>query len=126
MQKSRFSEEKMVKILREADRSPIKVFLARQGHTMSADRAYRLWAKAGLQVPRKRPRRRVASGRPRPCPATGANQVWAYDFVFDGCANGQQIKCLTGVDEFARECLAMDVAGSIRSDNGPESSRRRS
>jgi putative transposase len=41
--------------------------------------------------------------------------VWAYDFVFDACANGQQLKCLTVVDEFTRECLAIDVAGSIRS-----------
>jgi putative transposase len=93
----------------------IQVFLARRGCTMSADRAYRLWKKAGLQVPRRRPRRRVATGRPRPVPASGANQVWAYDFVFDACANGQQLKCLTVIDEFTRECLAIDVAGSIRS-----------
>jgi len=44
-----------------------------------------------------------------------ANHVWAYDFVFDACANGQQLKCLTLIDEFTRECLAIDVAGSIRS-----------
>jgi len=93
----------------------IQVFLARRGFTMSADRAYRIWKKAGLQVPHRRPRRRVATGRPRPLPATGANQVWAYDFVFDACANGQQLKCLTVIDEFTRECLAIDVAGSIRS-----------
>ena len=82
---------------------------------MSADRTHRLWQKAGLQVPRKRPRRRVAEHRPRPRPAVGANQVWAYDFVFDACANGQQLKCLTIIDECTRECLAIDVAGSIRS-----------
>jgi len=35
--------------------------------------------------------------------------------VFDACANGQQIKCLTVIDEYTRECLAIDVAGSIRS-----------
>ena len=93
----------------------IRVFLARRGHTMSADRAYRIWKKAGLQVPRRRPRRRVATSRPRPLPAMGANQVWAYDFVFDACANGQQLKCLTVIDDFTRECLAIDVAGSIRS-----------
>jgi len=93
----------------------IQVFLARRGFEMSADRAYRLWKKAGLQVPRRRPRRRVATGRPRPLSAKGANQVWAYDFVFDACANGQQLKCLTVIDEFTRECLAIDVAGSIRS-----------
>jgi putative transposase len=82
---------------------------------MSMSRAQRLWALAGLQVPRKRPRRRVATSRPRPLTPSRANQVWSYDFVFDACANGQQIKCLTLVDECTRECLAIDVAGSIRS-----------
>jgi putative transposase len=93
----------------------IRVFLRREGHGMSRHRAHRLWRLAGLQLPRRRPRRRVASSRPRPVPAFGPNQVWAYDFVFDACANGQQIKCLTVIDEFTRECLAIDVAGSIRS-----------
>ena len=93
----------------------IQVFLARQGHVMSPDRVHRLWRQLALQVPRRRPRRRVASHRPRPLPATGANYLWAYDFVFDACANGQQLKCLTVVDEYTRECLAIDVAGSIRS-----------
>jgi putative transposase len=41
--------------------------------------------------------------------------MWAYDFVFDACANGQQLKCLPVIDEFTRECLAIDVAGGIRS-----------
>ena len=93
----------------------IHIFLARRGHEMSPDRAHRLWRQAGLQVPRKRPRRRVAGSRPRPVPAIAANEVWAYDFVFDACANGQQLKCLTVIDEHTRESLAIDVAGSIRS-----------
>lgn len=93
----------------------IRVFLRREGHGMSRHRAHRLWCLAGLQLPRRRPRRRVAASRPRPLPATGPNHVWAYDFVFDACANGQQLKCLTVIDEFTRECLAIDVAGSIRS-----------
>lgn len=93
----------------------IQVFLEREGFAMSADRVHRLWAHAGLQVPRKRPRRRVAGTRPRPRAPTEINQVWAYDFVYDACANGQQLKCLTVVDEFTRECQAIDVAGSIRS-----------
>jgi putative transposase len=44
-----------------------------------------------------------------------ANVVWAYDFVFDTTAEGRNIKCLTVIDEYTRECLAIDVAGSIRS-----------
>ncbi len=90
----------------------VRIFLHR---AMSPQRAYRLWRHAGLQLPRRRPRRRVATSRPRPLPATGPNQVWAYDFVHDACANGQKLKCLTIIDEFTRECLAIDVAASIRS-----------
>ena len=125
----------------------IRIFLGREGHVMGPDRAYRLWRQEGLQVPRRRPRRRVAASRPRPHPATGPNQVWAYGFVFDMSAAGQQIKCLTVIDEWTREALAIDVAGSIRagrvidvlsrlvsdrgalrylrSDNGPDSCRVR-
>ena len=93
----------------------IQVFLERQGLVMSADRVWRLWRQAKLQVPRRRPRRRIATARPRPVAPTGRNQGWAYDFVFDACANGQQLKCLPVVDEYTCESLAIDVAGSIRS-----------
>lgn len=93
----------------------IHVFLGRQGHEMGHGRAWRLWRQGGFQVPRKRPRKRPASSRPRPQLPTGPRQVWAYDFVHDSCANGQKLKCLTVIDEFTKESLAIDVAGSIRS-----------
>jgi putative transposase len=80
----------------------IGIFLGRVGYELSPGRAYRLWQAAGLQVPRKRPRKRVAASRPRPQTPTGPNQVWSYDFVFDRCANGQQLKCLTVTDEFTK------------------------
>jgi putative transposase len=57
----------------------------------------------------------LGAASPRPQAPTGINHVWAYDFVFDTCADGRSLKCLTIVDEFTRECLAIDVAGSIRS-----------
>ena len=93
----------------------IRIFLRREGLPMGINRARRLWRQAGLGLPRKRSRRRIAASRPRPLPPRAPNHVWAYDFVFDSCANGQQLKCLTVVDEFTHECLAIDVAGSIRS-----------
>lgn len=92
----------------------IRIFMHREGHPMSAGRAQRLWQQAQLQLPAKRRRKRIASTRPQPNPATGPNHTWAYDFVFDACANGQHIKCLTIVDEFTHECLAIDVGNSIR------------
>jgi putative transposase len=94
----------------------ICIYLGRDGHRMSPGRAHRLWQVAGLQVPRKRPRKRLAAAaRPRPQAPIGANQVWSYDFVFDHCANGQQLKCLTVTDEFTKEGLAIEVDGRIRS-----------
>jgi len=93
----------------------IRIFLAAAGQRMSAGRAYRLWRLARLQVPRKRGRKRPASSRPRPETPTRANHVWSYDFVFDYCANGQKLKCLTVTDEYTKEGLAIEVDGRIRS-----------
>jgi putative transposase len=93
----------------------IHIFLCRDGHRMGAARAQRLWQAAGLQVPRKRPRKRVAAGHARPQAPLGPNQIWSYDLVFDRCANGQQLKCLTVTDEFTKQGLAIDVDGRIRS-----------
>jgi len=43
----------------------MQIFL-RQGPVMSADRGFCLWRHAGLQVSKRRPRRRVATSHPRP------------------------------------------------------------
>jgi putative transposase len=93
----------------------IRIFFAREEIIIGKDRCSRLWSGHGLQVPKKRGRKRVAAGRPRPLAPIAANMVWSYDFVFDACANGQQLRCLTVADEYTRESLAIDVAGSIRS-----------
>lgn len=93
----------------------IAIFLGRDGYRMGFGRAHRLWREARLQVPRKRGRKRVASGRPRPNAPSGANEVWSYDFVFDWCANGQKLKCLTITDEWTKEGLAIEVDGRVRS-----------
>ena len=58
----------------------VRIFLARDGYRMSPGRAYRLWRTARLQVPRKRPKKRVAAVRPRPQVPCGPNQVWSYDY----------------------------------------------
>lgn len=90
----------------------IRIFLRRQGFELGWSRTHRLWRQAGLLLPKRRPRRRIATGRPRAHTPFKTNMVWAYDFVFDTTAQGQQIKCLTVIDEYTRECLAIDVAGS--------------
>jgi len=92
----------------------IRVFLQREGMQIGKERCGRLWANAGLQVPKKRRRKRPGTTL-RPLAPVKRNSVWCYDFVYDACANGQKLKCLTVVDEYTRECLAIDVSSTIRS-----------
>jgi putative transposase len=118
--------------------------LLRREQKVNKKRVQRLWQGARLQVRkhrRKRRRRRVGGGSV-PLQATYPGHVWTYDFIYDACRNGTQLKILTVMDEFTREGLALEVATSLpskrviavlarlfathgapaylRSDNGPE------
>ena len=52
------------------------MFLGREGHGMSRHRAHRLWRLEGLQLPRRRPRRRVALG-----PSCSRNRRWSSRLI---------------------------------------------
>ena len=49
--------------------------------------------------------------------AERARHVWSYDFVFDRTAEGRPLRILAIVDEYTRECLSLDVARRLRSDD---------
>ena len=90
--------------------------LRRAGQVVNHKRVARLWRVDGLVLPRRRPRRRRKVERVDFINrATRPNQVWTYDFVHDWCANGQQLKILTVVDEFTRESLAVETRTSLKS-----------
>lgn len=119
--------------------------LRAEGFKINRKRVYRLWRQEGLKVPVKRhKRRRLGTSengivRHR---ATHPDHVWAWDFVHDRTQDGRPLKFLSIVDEYTRECLALEVRrsfrsedvidvlkelfvirgtpGHIRSDNGPE------
>ena len=80
----------------------------------------RLWRQEGLKVPRHQPKRRrlwLNDGsciRLRP---QHKNHVWSYDFMQDRTDNGRAFRILNVIDEFTRECLAIDVGRRITSDN---------
>jgi putative transposase len=78
-------------------------------------RVYRLWTALGLQVPYRKKRRKIRTGARNQPVAQQPNTVWAWDFVFDSCAGGRQLKCFNVLDESTRECLTIDVEHSIRS-----------
>jgi putative transposase len=92
----------------------VRIFLRRDGISLERDRTAKIWAKHGLQVPAKKPKKLYRPERMQIGAPSRPNEVWSYDFVFDACANGQKLKCLTMIDEFTKESLFIDVACSIR------------
>ena len=83
---------------------------------MSADRTHRLWRQAGLQVPKTAAAATRGHRSPAAAAADGAQSRLGVRLrVRHLRRTGSTLKCLTVIDEFTRECLAIDVAGGIRS-----------
>lgn len=76
-------------------------------------RVHRLWKLLGLNIKAKVRKRR--KGMPMPDRPTAPGQLWSLDFVHDACLNGTRLKILAVVDEFTRECLALEAHTSIKS-----------
>jgi putative transposase len=87
--------------------------LVREGWRVNRKRVQRLYREAGLAVRRRGKRRR--SGIPRPVRSLLArpNQRWSLDFVHDALSTGRRFRCLTVLDEYSREAMAIHVAHSI-------------
>jgi len=121
----------------------VAALLRRQGTPVNVKRVHRLWKEMGLGLRQKRPKRRQYGPRGQVLhKAEHPNHVWTYDFVEDRTQNGGRIRMLCVVDEFTRQCLALEAAprinahgvlqtldwlflvhgrpGHLRSDNGPE------
>ena len=123
----------------------ITALLRREGWRVNHKRVERIWRQAGLKVParqKKRGRIWLNDGSCVRHRAEHVNHVWTYDFVHDKTRDGRDLKFLTVVDEYSRECLTIltkrslksfDVLNAladlflekglpqyIRSDNGPE------
>jgi transposase InsO family protein len=88
------------------------------GWRVNFKRVHRLWREEHLQVPhRQRKRRRLPGSSGNSCirrRAQERNDVWSYDFLTDRTEDGRQLKLLAVIDEFTRECLAVEVGRSFR------------
>jgi putative transposase len=103
----------------------IHVLLRREGWAVNAKRVCRVYREQGLQLRNKSPKRRVkAKLRDGRSPATGANRVWAMDFVHDQLFDGRKIRVLTMVDTFTRLSPAVDVRQNFRGSDVVETLER--
>jgi transposase InsO family protein len=98
----------------------VTALLRSEGWLVNHKRVQRLWRREGLKVPMKQPKRRrlwLADGscvRLRPM---HRDHVWSYDFVMDRTSDGRAFRMLTLIDEHSRECLAIDVARRLSSED---------
>ena len=88
------------------------VLLRREGLIVNRKLVQRLYREEGLVV-RRRKRKRVAATRVPLATATRANERWSMDFVSDALENGRKIRALTIVDDFTRECPAIEIDFSL-------------
>lgn len=80
---------------------------------MNRKRVQRLYREEGLAVRRRGKKRRSQAPRPIRQPLSGPNERWCMDFMSDTLSSGRRFRCLTILDEFNRESLAIHVAHSI-------------
>jgi len=98
----------------------ITALLRREGWKVNHKRVERLWRREGLKVPARQPKRKrlwLNDGscvRLRP---TYKDHVWSYDFVMTWTHDGRPVRMLVIIDEYTRECLAIDVARRLCSDD---------
>jgi len=87
--------------------------LRREKLVVNHKRTERIYKEEGLSLRRKKRKKIASELRVKIPDAVKSGQYWAMDFVSDALFNGRKIRLLTLIDEYTRECLAIEVDTSI-------------
>lgn len=91
----------------------LHVLLKREGWAVNHKRVERLYRQEGLSLKRKR-RKKSGSHLRVVLPAPSRiNERWSMDFVTDSLVNGRRFRSLTIVDDYSRECVAIEADFSL-------------
>jgi putative transposase len=91
----------------------LHILLEREGLRVNHKRVHRIYRAAGLQVRRRRRKRLTRADRvPLPIPSQRLER-WSMDFTADTLADGRGFRTLNIVDDFTRECVAIEVDRSL-------------
>ena len=100
-QRRRFGQKRIWRVLR------------REGVKVNKKKVARIYREEKLSL-RLRKRKKCAAAVRVPMPEpSGPNQRWSMDFMFDRLISGRRFKTLNVVDDFTRECLAIEIDFSI-------------
>ena len=87
--------------------------LKREGLVINHKKTERLYREEGLALRRKRKRKGAAGIRVVMAPPQRINERWSMDFVTDSTVTGRRFRALTIVDDYSRECPAIEVDTSL-------------
>jgi putative transposase len=91
----------------------LHTLITREGIVANHKRVHRVYREAGMQVRRRR-RKRLSRGERVPLPlASRPGERWSMDFMLDTLADGRSFRTLNIVDDFTRECVAIEVDRSL-------------
>jgi putative transposase len=91
----------------------LHTLVSREGIVANHKRVHRVYREAGLQVRRRR-RKRLTRGERVPLPVPSRpRERWSMDFMVDTLADGRGFRTLNIVDDFTRECVAIEVDRSL-------------
>ena len=91
----------------------LHVLLKREGLVVNHKRTERIYKEEGLALRRKRRRKGAAGTRVIISAPERPNQKWSMDFVSDSVVTGRRFRALTIVDDYSRECPAIEVDTSL-------------
>jgi putative transposase len=119
------SEQLQRKIVELSEQNPrygyrrITALLRRKGRRVNPKRVQRVRRQAGLQVSKRQRRmRRLGASSSRRLRAEHRNEVWSWDLLYDHTEQGRTLRILSLIDEYTKECLAIQVGYSIRAVDG--------
>jgi putative transposase len=87
--------------------------LKREKLVVNHKRTERIYREEGLSLRRKRHRKGAAGSRVTMPSARRPNERWSMDFVTDSVVTGRRFRALAIVDDFSRECPAIEVDTSL-------------
>jgi putative transposase len=91
----------------------LHVILKREGLVINHKKTERIYREEGLSLRLKKRKKKIAIARVKLPEPVKVNQRWSMDFVSDSLVTGRRFRLLTIIDDYSRECLAIEVDTSI-------------
>jgi putative transposase len=91
----------------------IHLLLRREGLVINHKRTERIYREEGLSLRKRKRRKTAAVARVMLPPPTRPNERWSMDFATDSIVTGRRFRALVIVDDYSRECPAIEVDTSL-------------